>query len=173
MRDYIKNALSMEDIFYRYGIKHNKKTCNCPFHNDKNPSMIFDKNGFKCFGCGKKGDIISFVEYLYNLDFKQAMQKINEDFNLGLNSNTKIDYEKIKKLQEEKKQKERYKNKLMKEYCKLCNKHILLEKERKFLLNRISLINIDEMLKLESKFRDMQWEVEEEIENINKKMAII
>lgn len=101
------------------------------------------------------------------------MQKINEDFNLGLDSNTKIDYEKINRMKQEREQRERYKKKLMKEYCKLCDKRILLRKERIFLLNTISLVNIDEMLKLECKFRNMQWEIENEIEDINKKMAII
>jgi hypothetical protein len=122
---------------------------------------------------GKSGDIISFVEYLYNLDFRQAMQKINEDFNLGLDSNTKIDYEKINKIKEERKQRERYKNKLLKDYCKLCDKLIIIRRERKFLKNKITLNNINEMLQFECKLRDMQWNIENEIENIEKKMATI
>ncbi|MCP4229195.1 MAG: hypothetical protein GY771_03485 [bacterium] len=32
----------------------------CPFHPDKNPSMLVgqDSNRFKCFGCGAYGDVI-------------------------------------------------------------------------------------------------------------------
>ena len=35
----------------------------CPFHNEKTPSFIVntEKNTFNCFGCGKSGDIFSFL----------------------------------------------------------------------------------------------------------------
>ena len=35
----------------------------CPFHNEKTPSFHVDpdKGFFKCFGCCKAGDIITFV----------------------------------------------------------------------------------------------------------------
>lgn len=173
MRDYIKNILSMQDILYRYGVKHGRNTCCCPFHNDKNPSMIFDKIGFKCFGCGKSGDIISFVEYLYNLDFKQAMQKINEDFNLGLDNNAKIDYNKISEIKREREEKERYKNKLWKEFSRLCNLKLFWEREIKNINNYINILNVDKMMKLEIEFQDELWKVEDKIEDIEKKMATI
>lgn len=110
MRDYILELISMKDIIDKYGfyIKHNM-IC-CPFHNDKTASMkIYDKS-FYCFGCNKTGDLIQFVEYLFNISFKEAMQKINIDFNLKLNTNIKIDYNKIKNIQEEKIKKEKQKN---------------------------------------------------------------
>lgn len=173
MKDYILNNVSMKDVLYRYGIKLNKDMFSCPFHKDRKPSAKAYENSFYCFSCNRHGDLIKFVEYYYNLSFKEAMQKINEDFNLGLDSNTKIDYNKINKIKLEREYKEKQKQKLMKEYCKLCDKLILLRKERRFIKNNISLINIDQMLNLESKFRNMQWEVEDEIENIEKRMATI
>ena len=80
------------------------------FHNDKTASMKIYEKSFYCFGCNKTGDLIQFVEYLFNISFKEAMQKINIDFNLKLNTNIKIDYNKIKNIQEEKIKKEKQKN---------------------------------------------------------------
>lgn len=39
---------------------------------------------FNCFSCNRTGDLISFVEQLFNISFKEAMEKINQDFNLKL-----------------------------------------------------------------------------------------
>ena len=49
------------------GAGQNRKRCCCVFHSEKNPSMVLDTslNMYKCFGCGKGGDVIRFVE-----DFK-------------------------------------------------------------------------------------------------------
>ena len=44
-------------------VKH--KIC-CPFHNDVTPSLhIFDDGKWKCFGCGKHGDVLDFLGYYY------------------------------------------------------------------------------------------------------------
>lgn len=48
----------------------------CPFHNEKTPS--FNVNGelgfYKCFGCGKSGDAITFVREIEHLDFVGAVE---------------------------------------------------------------------------------------------------
>ena len=63
----------MPDVMARYGIEVKRNMCSCPFHGaDKHPSMKVFKDGFKCFGCGKHGDIFSFVQEIENCDFKQA-----------------------------------------------------------------------------------------------------
>lgn len=48
----------------------------CPFHAEKTPSfsVMADQNFFKCFGCGKGGDIITFVRELDGLDFIEALR---------------------------------------------------------------------------------------------------
>ncbi len=47
----------------------------CPFHSEKTPSFtVRPEHGyFKCFGCGKGGDIFSFVQFRENVDFMEAM----------------------------------------------------------------------------------------------------
>ncbi len=48
----------------------------CPFHAEKTPSFSVNPELglFKCFGCGKGGDLFSFVQYRENVDFKEALQ---------------------------------------------------------------------------------------------------
>lgn len=50
----------------------------CPFHNEKTPSFkVTEKKGmFKCFGCGKGGDLISFVREHDKLGFIEAVEAI-------------------------------------------------------------------------------------------------
>lgn len=76
----------------------------CPFHNEKTPSFVVSgtKQYFNCFGCGQKGDVISFVEKYYNLDFGEAVEKLAKDNGITLekrnyNDNRK-EYFEINKL---------------------------------------------------------------------------
>lgn len=81
----IKDCLTMREVLERYGYTTDRKgfIC-CPFHNEKTPSMkIFDKD-YHCFGCGEHGDIITFVQKLFNLPFQDALKKIDVDFGLNL-----------------------------------------------------------------------------------------
>jgi len=61
----------------------------CPFHQEKTPSFHVDpdKGFFKCFGCGKAGDIISFVRETEQLSFTEAVEALGQRFNVA------IDYE--------------------------------------------------------------------------------
>ena len=48
----------------------------CPFHAEKTPSFgLNEENGlFKCFGCGKGGDAITFVREIEHLDFVGSVE---------------------------------------------------------------------------------------------------
>ncbi len=50
----------------------------CPFHNEKTPSFnVNTELGFyKCFGCGKSGDAITFVREIEHLDFVGAVEML-------------------------------------------------------------------------------------------------
>ena len=51
----------------------------CPFHEDnKTPSLSVTpgKNLWKCFGCGKGGDIFEFVQLFDRVDFPEAVAKL-------------------------------------------------------------------------------------------------
>jgi DNA primase len=48
----------------------------CPFHSEKTPSFTVspEQGLFKCFGCGKGGDVFSFLQYRENIPFVEAMR---------------------------------------------------------------------------------------------------
>jgi len=50
----------------------------CPFHDEKTPSFsVNPQNGFyHCFGCGKSGDVITFVRETEALDFVEAVERL-------------------------------------------------------------------------------------------------
>jgi|UniRef100_UPI004049E353 DNA primase len=54
----------------------------CPFHNEKSPSFHVDpdKGFYKCFGCGKAGDVITFVRETEQLGFTEAVEAIGQRF---------------------------------------------------------------------------------------------
>ncbi len=58
----------------------------CPFHNEKTPSfnVLEDKGIFKCFGCGKGGDVFSFLMQVEGLTFPEALQKLAKRANIEL-----------------------------------------------------------------------------------------
>ena len=72
----------------------------CPFHNEKTPSFSVNegKQFFHCFGCGKSGDVIGFVQEYYKLPFMEAVEKLAAENGIKLperrSSGPKIDYDK-------------------------------------------------------------------------------
>lgn len=56
----------------------------CPFHNEKTPSFHLntDKGLYHCFGCGKSGDVIDFVQATEQLNFAEAVEALGQRFNL-------------------------------------------------------------------------------------------
>src|SRR3954466_4825197 len=54
----------------------------CPFHQEKSPSFHVDpdKGFYKCFGCGKAGDVISFVIETEQLNFGEAVEALGKRF---------------------------------------------------------------------------------------------
>jgi DNA primase len=76
---------------------------NCPFHQEKSPSFTVspEMQIFKCFGCGKGGDVFTFVQEFNRMDFREALEelakiagiKLKNNFDEGQNKNRKKMFE--------------------------------------------------------------------------------
>lgn len=83
----VKRLIDIKSVVLYYGLKlnSNNMAC-CPFHEDKTPSFKVNTEGyFYCFGCGVKGDSITFVEKMFSLSPIEAIKKLNNDFCLNIN----------------------------------------------------------------------------------------
>lgn len=65
--DSIRASNPLPVIVEQYtGQQISKHKIHCPFHQDNTPSMhIYDDGGFKCFSCGRHGDVLDFVGYFH------------------------------------------------------------------------------------------------------------
>ena len=66
----------------------------CPFHSEKSPSFVVNdvKGMFKCFGCGKGGDVVSFIKEYEKIDFNEALKRLSELTGIAL------EYDKAQKV---------------------------------------------------------------------------
>lgn len=79
----IREAVDIEEVAKWLGLEvHGGKT-RCPFHNDKTPSLSFNKEYFKCFGCDASGDAIDLVAKLRHISIAEAAQQIEEAFHIN------------------------------------------------------------------------------------------
>ena len=77
--------------------RHNRIPC--PIHNGADYNLSFTDNVYHCFVCGSGGDTISFVQHIFGLDFMDAVEKLNADFNLQLPINGKLSYREKRDMQ--------------------------------------------------------------------------
>jgi DNA primase len=86
----LKLRISIVDVVSRVATPRraggNRFKALCPFHQEKSPSFHFDadKGFYKCFGCGKAGDIFTFVQETEGLNFTEAVESLAQRFNVPL-----------------------------------------------------------------------------------------
>jgi len=84
----IKELISTRALAESLGIQFNRHgEALCPFHGDTNKSLkVYNdpSRGWTCFGCHRGGTVIDFAMLWYGIDFKQAVVRLDADFNLGL-----------------------------------------------------------------------------------------
>lgn len=58
----------------------------CPFHADRNPSMHVNPTLglFKCFSCGKGGNVITFIMEFHRLTFQEAVKNLAQRAHVAL-----------------------------------------------------------------------------------------
>ncbi|WEV45583.1 DNA primase [Streptococcaceae bacterium ESL0687] len=77
----IKSSVNIVDVISQY-IALTKTGRNylglCPFHGEKTPSFNVnsDKQFYHCFGCGKSGDVIKFLEDYKQISFLDSVKEV-------------------------------------------------------------------------------------------------
>ena len=75
-----------------YDIKSEGKdyVMNCPFHDDKTPSLKIStvKNLFNCFGCDASGTVIDWVMKTQGVSFRHACEVLMNDAGMDLDNKT-------------------------------------------------------------------------------------
>jgi len=58
----------------------------CPFHDDKNPSLIVypERQSYKCWSCQAGGDVFTFVQEIDGLSFPEALKRLAERVHLEM-----------------------------------------------------------------------------------------
>jgi len=64
----------------------------CPFHQEKTPSFNVsnDKGIYKCFGCGRSGDVIQFIMEHQSKSYYQAITFLADKYNIELDLKKKV-----------------------------------------------------------------------------------
>lgn len=79
----VKSAITVRQVGEMYGMEPDRHgmVC-CPFHSDNDPSMKLNDTYYYCFGCGANGDAIDLTAKLFDLNPRQAAEKLIHDFGL-------------------------------------------------------------------------------------------
>ena len=97
--DNIRKKADIVDIIGRYipvEKKGNAYKAVCPFHDDHDPSLSIKPSMqiFKCFVCGKAGNVFGFVEEYEHISFTQAVKKVAQmvDYALDIKEDNDVSY---------------------------------------------------------------------------------
>jgi DNA primase len=86
----IRESISMEMLIIHFGLivvsrKSDEVRLKCPFHNGKSDNSMainLAKNGFYCFGCKVRGDVLEFVAKYENCSLPEAALLLDEWFSV-------------------------------------------------------------------------------------------
>jgi DNA primase len=107
VREAIDAADMVEVVSARTALRRSSGTRymgRCPFHEERTPSFSVNpaEKLYYCFGCGKGGDVVSFVRETENVDFVGAIEWLAERFRVTLEYD-----ERSPREEEERRQRER------------------------------------------------------------------
>jgi len=81
----IKNRVDIIDAAERFGLqvdRHNKALCFV--HSERNPSLSFKNNRYKCFSCNASGDVIEMICQLKGVKPLEAAKILDNLYGLNL-----------------------------------------------------------------------------------------
>ncbi len=76
---------------------------NCPFHNEKTPSFYVSaaKGIYKCFGCGKGGNVVTFIQDHEKLTYPEAIKWLADYYKIEIEETEKTPEQQQHQLAEE------------------------------------------------------------------------
>ncbi len=89
--DEVKNRIDLVELVQNY-VRLKKSGQNhfglCPFHTEKTPSFSVssERQIYKCFGCDKGGDAISFIQEIEHLTFPEALNLLADRVGIRLST---------------------------------------------------------------------------------------
>ena len=98
--EQIKNRIDIIDVIGEY-VKLKKRGSNylglCPFHNEKTPSFTVSpaKELYKCFGCGKSGNTITFLMEHDKMSYVEALKFLANRYNIEIEETESTPEQKI------------------------------------------------------------------------------
>ena len=101
----VKEASDIVEVIGEYLTLHKKgRTYKalCPFHDDHNPSLDVDptRQSFKCWSCGKGGDVFTFVMEKERSGFREALDLLAKRANIELKPGGRAAHESKTRLYE-------------------------------------------------------------------------
>lgn len=115
----IKDRIKFPELLQFYGFDIKRGRMKCPFHNGKDYNCGIKQDYIHCFVCGESDDVIGFVQKYFNLDFKQTLQKLNDDFGLNLPIGERLSQKQQLTIAKEKHKREQAKKQKEKAYEKI------------------------------------------------------
>src|SRR3989337_4016092 len=91
----------------------------CPFHSEKTPSFVIspERQIWHCFGCGKGGDVFTFLMEYENMEFPEALRSLAKKAGVELTSTTfKSQYSEKEKIYDLNKLAQRFYNFLLEKH---------------------------------------------------------
>lgn len=105
----IQEVMNRSDIlevvgqFVRLKKRGANHIANCPFHNEKTPSFYVSpaKGIYKCFGCGRGGNVVTFIQEHEKLTYPEAIKWLADYYNIEIEESEKTPEQKEQQLAEE------------------------------------------------------------------------
>jgi DNA primase len=76
---------------------------NCPFHNEKTPSFVLSpaKGIYKCFGCGKGGNVVTFLQEHEKYSYPEAIKWLAQFYHISIEETHSVNPERIEAFKKE------------------------------------------------------------------------
>lgn len=108
-QESIQEVMNRADIidvvgqFVRLKKRGTNHIANCPFHNEKTPSFYVSgaKGIYKCFGCGRGGNVVTFIQEHEKLTYPESIKWLASYYNIEIQETEKSPEQKEQQLAEE------------------------------------------------------------------------